>query len=86
MREWVVGVAQMWMWLTVQCAVVAVLLSISDDLSRSGREMVDGGVDDRCEKGSSSVGGHMLVVSGIVWSNLLNKYVVYCMKYKFTED
>lgn len=53
----------MWMWLTVQGSVVAVLLSSQMIYLCSVREIDD----DRCEKGSSSEGGHMLVV----WRDLL---------------
>lgn len=66
----------------VECAVAAVL---SDDLSCS---VDDDGADDRCEKDSSSEGGHMLVV---VWSNLwviyeIKGYVGYGIKYKFMQN
>lgn len=42
---------------------------LSNDLSCSVREMDDGGIDDRCGKGSSSGGGHMLVVSDLFGTN-----------------
>lgn len=81
----------MWMWLTIQCAVVCHPAVLSDGLLCSVREMDDDRIDDRCEEGSSSEGGHMLVVSDLVWSNLLvifeiKENVGHGMKYKFMDN
>ncbi len=77
----------MWMWLTVQCACG--LLS-SDGLLCGVREMDDGGIDDRCEQGSSSERGHILAASDLAWSNVLamfeiKEYVGHGMKYNIMD-
>lgn len=51
---------------TVCCCGCCPAAVLSSDLLFSVREMDDGGADDRCEKGSSSEGCHMLVVSDLV--------------------
>lgn len=66
-KHWCGGIVDEWavggkhrcgLWLTMHGAEAAVL---SDDLSCRMREVDSGELDDRCGKGSSLEGGHMLV-------------------------